>query len=326
MTIIQPETKRSAADLLFSIILAYPRLRMLGDYEKIAEKIHTMASGVAVYLVPDAILPPMMLQRLNTLPSITFSPMKLRYLVPPRGPVFTGQSIPKSQQMRLMAKAGVRVPKWTFLAPGKTFAEAEWGKVVILKPDAFGASLGRGVELVRTSAVRFVPPLSYAPDHPGRKGHMVVQQFIDTGLYSEDYRVVTMFGQPLYALKRRLLLPMEDISATGAERTSIGVASNAGAGAEREVHLCYDKAVLELAHRVYLAIPQVPFQAIDIRQEVRTGHLYCLEINPGGNTWHFSSKRADLLPTIDGLRREDQFGAWEIAAKALVAQARSHAS
>jgi hypothetical protein len=326
MTITQPEAKRIADGLQFNIILAYRGLRMLGDYEKIAEKIHAIASGAAVYLLPDALLPPVMLQRLNSLPSITFSPMKLRYLVPPRGPVFTGQSIPKSQQMRLMAKAGVRVPKWTFLAPGKTFTETEWGKVVILKPDAFGASRGRGVELVRISAVRFVPPVSYSTDHLGRKGHMIVQQFIDTGPFSEDYRVVTIFGHPLYALKRCLLAPMEDILTTGAERTSSGVASNAGAGGEREVHLCYDKAVLDLAHRVYLAIPQVPFQAIDIRQDIRTGHLYCLEINPGGNTWHFSSKRAELVPTIDGLRREDQFGAWDIAAKALVTRARSQAA
>jgi hypothetical protein len=81
-----------------------------------------------------------------------------------------------------------------------------------------------------------------------------------------------------------------------------------------------------MASRAYLAIPQVPFQAVDLRRDMATGHLYCLEINPGGHTWNFSSPRAQRKPTIDGLRREDQFGAWGIVANALVSVARSHAS
>jgi hypothetical protein len=52
------------------------------------------------------------------------------------------------------------------------------------------------------------------------------------------------------------------------------------------------------------------------------GRLYCLEINPGGLTWNFSSRRAQDVPTIDGIRREDQFGAWGIAADALIEKTR----
>jgi len=267
------------------------------------------------------------MQYLDERPSITFSPAVLRYLKPPRGPVFSGQAIVKSEQMRLMAKAGVRTPKWTFLTPNKIFNEAEWGKAVIVKPNAFGfATVGRGIELMRTSAVRYIPNEAYPVDHPGRKGPMLVQQFIDTGEFSEDYRVVTIFGKPLYALKRRSLIKMERPTERLSGRTSKGVVSYTGNVNERDAHFCYEKDVLDFASRVYLAIPQVPFQAIDIRRDINTGHLYCLEINPGGNTWNFSSKLAQVVPTIDGIRREDQFGAWEIAARALVSMARSHAS
>ena len=101
--------------------------------------------------------------------------------------------------------------------------------------------------------------------------------------------------------------------------------SNAAAG-EREVHYCYEADVLEIARAVYLAIPEVPFHAIDVRRDAADGKLYCLEINPGGNTWNFSSPRGRTIATIDGIRREDQLGAWDIAAKALIEQTRLHAS
>lgn len=322
-----PVSSEKHVDAELNIVLVCRHSHMLADYETIADKIKTISKGTLVHVVADTIQESWIEQRLNALPSITFSPTLLRHFRPPRGPLFSGQVIAKSEQMRLMAKAGVRVPKWTYLTPNKTFDEAEWGKAVIVKPNAYGAATkGRGIELVRTSAVRYSPREAYPIDHPGRKGPMLVQQFIDTGEFSEDYRVVTMFGQVLYALRRRSLVPMENILDSGAEHTTIGVVSNAGAATEREVHLCYEQPVLHFASRIYLAIPQVPFQAVDIRKQINTGRLYCLEINPGGNTWNFSSERAQLVPTIDGIRREDQFGAWEIIAKALVNMARSHAT
>ena len=64
-----------------------------------------------------------------------------------------------------------------------------------------------------------------------------------------------------------------------------------------------------MAATTYRAIPEVAFQAIDVRREKSTRRLYCLEINPGGNTWNFSSARAQAIATIDGIRREDQLGA-----------------
>jgi hypothetical protein len=313
-------------DPKLNITLVYGHHHMLADYEKIAARIHVIARGIMVHLLPDALQSREVMLHLNKLRSITFSPTVLRQFTPPRGPVFSGQAIPKAEQMRLMAKSGVRTPKWTFLTPHKTFDEAEWGCVVIFKPSAFGfASAGRGIELMRTSAVRYLPPSAYPTDHPGRKGPMIVQQFINSGEYAEDYRVVTIFGHPLYALKRRSLVPMENIIKTGAIRSTTGVVSNASAAGQREVHLCYEKSILDFAARLYLAVPQVPFQAVDVRRDVSTGHLYCLEINPGGHTWNFSSKRAQLVPTIDGKRREEQFGAWEIAARALITMAHSHA-
>jgi hypothetical protein len=301
-------------DNKLNLIMAYPPGFIDPvDFQNIRDHIEKLSSRIRVHIVPDRILG----SSFPDAPTLTFSPAIIRLFKPPRGPVFCGKAITKPEQMRLLSKGGIRVPKWAFLEAHLSFPEAEWGPLVIIKPSAFGhASKGRGIELVRTASLRYQPPLAYPADHPGRKGKMIVQKFVDSGDFSEDFRVVTLFGSPLYALQRRSLIKME--RPAGDLPTTAGVVSNAGASDQREVHLCYDKDILAYASKIYQAIPNVPFQAVDIRRERLTGRLYCFEINPGGNTWNFSLGRAKIIPTIDGKRREDQFGAWEIAAKSLI--------
>jgi len=296
-----------------------------GDYQAIAHEIRKQSADFDIYIIPDAPLvktAPTLGQR----PLLTFCPTLLRHFRPPRGKVFSGQKMAKDEQLRRLAKGGVRVPKWIYMKPNVRLSEAEWGPYVIVKPVTFGmASGGRGVELARTSKLTYVPPNFLAEVHPGAYGETIIQRFIDTGEYSEDYRVVTMFGRPLYALRRRSLVKLLRLEEDGPARTTEGVVSNATSG-PRESHFCYEEDVLSFAVSCYRAIPEVPFQAIDVRRDYRDGKLYCLEINPGGNTWNFSSARASLVPTIDGLRREEQFGAWKIAAEALIENARLFAA
>ena len=269
----------------YSIVMIYPpRIFNPHDYVKIANRVKERSKEMLVHILPDLEQRPAIYAKLTELPSLTFCPMHLKKFRPPRGKVFCGQPIAKSRQMRLLAKSGVRVPRWTFYSPDKIYSESEWGRFVIVKPDAFGyASKGRGVELVRTSSLR-TPALTRS--RASKKGPMIVQRFLDTGPYSEDYRVVTLFGSALYALKRRSLVPLEDLDSAGSDRSSKGVVSNAEAG-ERDVHYCYEKDVLAFAAAVYRAIPEVPFQAIDVRRDRNDGRLYCLEINPGGKHLEF---------------------------------------
>ena len=283
------------------------------DFHNIGQRVEALSSRIRVHVIPDNIPG----ASFPDAPSLTFCPTILRFFKPSRGPVLSGRMITKAEQMRLLSRGGIRVPKWAFLEAHSRYPESDWGSLVIVKPNAYGhASLGRGIELVRTAYLRYKPPLAYPPEHPGRKGKMIVQKFIDTGDFSEDYRVVTMFGNPLYALHRKSSISINRPVADAP--TTTGVVSNAGASNEREVHLCYDKEILAYASKIYTAIPDVPFQAVDIRRELQSGWLYCFEINPGGNTWNFSLGRAKVVPTIDGVRREDQFGAWEIAARSLI--------
>jgi len=311
-------------DAKFNIVMAYqPGLFDPHDYVAIADRIKAEASDMLVHVIPDLEQPEWVYRKLAELPSLIFCPTPLDKLRPRRGRVFSGQRLPKSRQMLSMAKAGIRVPHWTFYSPDRTYTEAEWGSFAIVKPDAFAyASGGRDVKLVRTRALAGIALTTGSAKDRRR---MIVQRFISSGQHSEDFRVVSIFGYPLYALKRKSLLLLPTLDDTAEDIISEGVVSNSTTGA-REVHYCYEEDVLETARTVYRAIPDVPFQAIDVRRDASDGKLYCLEINPGGNTWNFSSTRGRNIPTIDGIRREDQLGAWSIAAKALIEQTRLHAS
>lgn len=292
----------------------------VGDYMKIAGEIRKRCDDIEVFIYPDtpAIRPR---EDLSAQPLLTFCPSILQHFKAPRGRVFCGQSIGKDEQLRLLAKGGVRVPRWVYSRPDLRLSEYDWGPYVIVKPIRFGyATKGRGIELARTAHYRHVSPARMTLQGQ-TASNLIVQQFIDSGEYAEDYRVVTIFGSVLYALRRtsrvRLRRPDDD-----AMRTTEGVVSNASAGGSTKPAFCYDKDILAFASACYRAIPQVPFQAVDIRREAKNGRLYCFEINPGGHTWNFSSTRAQAVPTIEGIRREEQFGAWAIAADTLIEKTR----
>lgn len=67
-------------------------------------------------------------------------------------------------------------------------------------------------------------------------------------------------------------------------------------------------------------MPGIPLQGLDIMRDVRDGQLYALESNAGGNTWAFSSKLGENTRRVLGgaAAMIDQFGAWDVAADALI--------
>jgi hypothetical protein len=82
--------------------------------------------------------------------------------------------------------------------------------------------------------------------------------------------------------------------------------------------LVNDMEVMAFARRAARAMPAIPLQGMDIVRDARTGKLYALENNSGGNTWHFSSKMFESgKKKITRDMRIAQFGAWDIAARVL---------
>ncbi|MEG3806264.1 hypothetical protein DBT53_000625, partial [Aerococcus mictus] len=165
-------------------------------------------------------------------------------------------------------------------------------------------------------SVAKLAPRLFPADHPIRKSPILVQKFIDTGEYPESYRVLTLFGEPLYCMTFRQQRPRAPLSASDEELLAAPIASNAGDDYLHE--LVEDAEVLDFARRAAAAMPAIPLQGLDIIREAGTGKLFVLENNSGGNTWHFSSQISQTgLQRIPREQRIAQFGAWDIAAKIL---------
>jgi hypothetical protein len=224
--------------------------------------------------------------------------------------------------MRL-TRSGVPVPLSAQLIFGKKLDKRIWGRLVVLKPTTPGFMSHGAVFLMRTEKVAELAPAVFPLGHPVRKLPILVQRFVDTGEVASYYRVLTLFGKPLYCRKGYAAKARPPLDAPDEVLLKGQIATNAEFGKHQPA---YDPDVLELARRAYMAMPAIPLQGVDIIREAASGRLFVLEINSGGNTWHFSSRYIEQIPTASP--REDriaQFGAWDIAARVLIEKTRLEA-
>ena len=71
------------------------------------------------------------------------------------------------------------------------------------------------------------------------------------------------------------------------------------ANSDKVKDFVFDADVMPVAKAAARAIPEVPLKGCDILRDERTGRVYVLELNPGGNTWHFSSAFLAQVRTED---------------------------
>ncbi len=87
--------------------------------------------------------------------------------------------------------------------------------------------------------------------------------------------------------------------------------------------------MLALAKAAHDALPEIPLKGCDILREASTGALYVIELNSGGNTWHFSSDYSLPFRGRYGeefeLQRRQQFDAMRTTARVLVDKANAEA-
>jgi hypothetical protein len=305
----------------YNLVLCFHDNMNLADFVKIGKQVRVLDPEIHVYIVPRA--EGLRDYRAKARPTLIFCPRSVRRDRFPRGKIYCGQPISKIEQMKVMSRQGLSVPRWRVIEPGGRYSSEEWGSIVVTKPTAMGsASYSRGVAASRPEDLSYRPPSSFPEGHPGRDGPMLIQQFINTGSYPAQMRVLTLFGEPLYAEK----IQAEESHPIPEPATADNVAAwtITPVTVKRVRSFVHDEDVLWLARRAYGAFPDVPLQACDIIREEATQKLYILEINPGGNTWHFSSKFAQSQ-RIDGRRREEQFDAFRVAAKVLVERTRNDA-
>lgn len=324
------------------ILVHQPHWQAYEDFERLGGMVENAAPEIEVFIPFNSIPSSSTRKRAASRPTLVVSPGELRAFKPLRGRIYAGRYIPKQEQCQLLEEAGLPVPRSKLLQPGFDPDGEEFGAFVVLKPTAPGLLSRGATRVMRTERVVYRSPEEYPLDHPGRDGPMMIQEFINTGAQPSHYRVLTLFGEPLYCQWRALKTPPVDLLADNETLNRTVIATNAP-GAERKRKLVDDPDVLALARRVHSVAPDVPLKGVDIIREDRSGRLYVLEFNPGGHVWHISSRGGqggsglrDALAAEHGVnpaeaqafgRRlmEQQFGFFEIATRVLVERTRADA-
>ncbi len=235
----------------------------------------------------------------------------------PRGAALLSRPLSKLQQDEMFRLAGIRTPLTAKYEIGMAIDAKLWGEFILMKPMPLHlTSQSAGIQVFRTSRLSAMGASDFPADHFFHSTEMLIQQFVDTGPHLEKYRALTLCGEVLYIArstnvqKRPELSSPDEVIEAGNFRSD---GSHVEYGHYPEVH--------EFARRVAAAFPAVPLLGCDIVRDVASGELNGLEVNAGGNVWHFSSQlqadRRARLPE-EMKRRQEQYGAFDVAAKALV--------
>jgi hypothetical protein len=310
-------------DAVRNLVLVHePFVQDRADLEKIARKVSAIAPDIEVFVASNDIPSSSTRKSAARRPTLVYSPTELRSFRPLRGRTYAGALITKDVQLRRLAAAGVSIPEYAVLAGDLDLDPKQFGPIAMVKPSGF-VSHGRGIVLVRAtelSGTRW-------RDHPLAQadGAMpaLVQRFIDTGEYPSHYRVLTLFGEPIFAFRAVSTVPRPPL---GSEPEVLARGPFMAKHGQRRLIMTVERDVLDMARQTFDAISEVALHGCDLIRDVATGRLFVLEINPGGNTWSFSSQWAAMLR--DELNMPDlssQFDAWNTCARVLVERTRSEA-
>jgi hypothetical protein len=303
------------------VIVHTPRSQALSDWVAVKEKINAKAPDIEVRIADNRSIDPGIREWQVTRPSLVFSPCNLLGFRPAGGKIYVGRNLDKLEEMRRLHRAGVPVPHSVLLIPGLSLDSNAWGEYVLVKPLAEGGSYGKSIKLARSDTVG----ARHLELTLNGRIRMLVQRLIDaTDEHGRifAYRVLTVFGHPLYLRKSTQATPRPPLAEICDQGSSV-IAHNLD-GVVRERELAWDSDVLELARRAASAISEFPCLGLDIIREKSTGNLFVLETNSGGNVWHLSS-----TVSIEPKQRRqmyNQFGALDVVADALIEKTRREAS
>jgi hypothetical protein len=304
------------------VIVYMPEYQARSDWEAVKERIEARAPDIAVRIVDNTVPDPETEAWQVTRPSLVFSVTPLFSYRPRGGAILAGGSINKIAQARRLAAAGLPGPETRLLTPGLELDPDAFGEYAVVKPLDEGGSMGRHVKLVRTDGVvaRYME-LTLRETIP-----MVVQQYVDA-VDGEgrpfEYRLLTVFGRPLYLLKVQALdsrRPLSEIVAAGGE-----IAVNRR-GVKRELSLVIEDDIVTLGAQVAEVFPDRPCLGIDFVRVRESGALQVIETNPAGGIWHLSSQFTPNYPEHVRNGLYEQFQAIETIAEILIDRTRSTGS
>lgn len=287
------------------------------DFDEIATKVNQLDRSITVYHLPaglDTELPIAAWQN----PTLTVA-LTSKFRIPiKRGPILKNFAISKLAQQEIFRKNGIATPPATPFRFGMKLDPILFGDFVILKPaDLSLTSNGQGIHVFRRTRTENLTITSFPPSHPIRRTRQgyIVQRFVDTGLYPLSYRATTFLGEVM-TLER-----FEGEEATPSLKAPDEEIERANFAPKDKRHFSFsdDPQVMTFARQIAAAFPNIPLLGIDIIKST-SQKLYVLEVNAGGNTWHYSSKMwADDRKKNPEyyMNMRTQFGAFDIAARRL---------
>src|SRR5918995_5106835 len=278
---------------LINIILVHQRLKLhWKDLADISRLIIEKSRQIRVLLVSEIdtadVLPPDVWQW----PTITVSFGPAGRFNPPRGPVFANKAISKVDQAARLASAGVATPRTKIFRFGVPLDSKEWGELVILKPKPLRlTSRSEGIYLYRTERLNRLNEQDLPAAHMMRRVPMLVQQFIDTGPRASKQRITTLFGEPFHWVSSANKSTRPPLASADEILDSAIIST---AASEDRDWSCAEPSheMLDMARRAGAAFPNMPLLGLDILRCNATGEVFVLEINAGGNVWHYSSPYA----------------------------------
>ena len=297
------------------------------DFVDIGNRIAARAPDIQVFVVDDAAPAGRLPEGIWASPTLTIAFRQRTKFKPKRGPFLFNRPIEKLDQAAMMGRHGVDVPQCDVFTPGMALPQYRFGDFVILKPaDLRHTSHGGSIQMFRRERLAKMGMADFPRDHPVRHMPMLVQQFIDTGDYPTKYRILTLFGEVLYCQHTKLTAKRPELAASDNILETAVIATNSG---ERTYTPSGDPDVLNFARKTAGVFGGIPLLGIDVIQDVVTRHCYALEVNAGGNVWHFTSpmwaERRARYPEVTKDMHE-QLGAFDVAAKALISATRRLAS
>jgi hypothetical protein len=311
------------------------------DFQEISEKIFALDPDITIYSLATGStdqLPEAAWQR----PTLTVAFSSMFNLKVRRGPILKNHKVDKLAQHRIFQRAGISAPPTQAFRFGMKLDPIVFGEFVVIKPMSLElSSHGKGIQLYRRERLERMARWDFPEDHhihKDRQGYLV-QKFIDTGGRTAWHRVSSLFSAPLYSAYS--ISAQHIVSLDSPDEVIEGLDITNVIATDRIQEFSTEQDVLNLALRVHDAFPGIPLLGTDILREQKSGSLFVLECNPGGNSWHFSStggREWRMLiggfgkvsaKTADRKAREKlicQFGAFDVAAKILAEKTHQLAS
>jgi hypothetical protein len=303
------------------------------DFASIAQEVVRIAPDIAVHLVSPkdtaAVIDDQKWQR----PGITVCVGHPGEFIPRRGPLFHNWPVKKLDQYSRLKNAGIATPHTERFEFGRDYSEANFGEFVILKPLPLTlTSKGGSASLFRTRRLRELKLGDFPKTHFLHEAPGLVQAFVDTGRYVSKWRVLTMFGEPLYSSTSLSVVPRAELNADDKEIEESVVEPRTDRNRDADTEglrdrLAKDDDILAFARRMHSVFPTIPVLGCDVLRREPDGELFALEINGGGNVWHFSSYAEKHRARLGGREAMiGQFGAWKVAANSLIRMVRQYAA